>query len=84
MGVVYIGSVQYRSAKKLVTKEKNEVFMAEAFYGRTHETVTCKEEAIVLVLEKEVYQLIVSKLREDIEMKERDEINDLLKSTFFT
>ena len=27
MGVVYIGSVQYRSAKKLVTKEKNEVFM---------------------------------------------------------
>lgn len=58
--------------------------MADAFQGRPHEPIYCREEAILLTLPVATYQIIVARLREEIETKERDEISDLLKSTFFS
>jgi hypothetical protein len=36
MGVIFIGSVQYKHGKKLFIKEKNEIFMTDAFYTCKH------------------------------------------------
>lgn len=84
LGIVYVGAVQYKSGKRTVVKEKNDVIMTSAFHDRRHETIVCKEESIILALEKSVYHLITAKLRGDIETKERDEISDLMKSVFFS
>lgn len=58
--------------------------MADAFQGRPHDPIYCREEAILLTLPVATYDMIVGRLREEIETKERDEISDLLKSTFFS
>ena len=57
--------------------------MASAFTKQHHEPITCGEEAIILTLSVDIYDTLVKKLREDIENRSRDEISDLLKSTFF-
>ena len=84
MAVIFVGAVQWKSDKKVIVKEKNEVILSDAFQGRFHESIYCKEEAILLTLNRNVYEIIAKKLREEIETKERDEISDLLKSTFFS
>ena len=57
--------------------------MASAFNGKPHDAIYCREEAIILSLNVSLHDTLVLRLREDIEMRERDEISDMLKSTFF-
>jgi hypothetical protein len=45
------------------------VILTESFYGRSHEPVSCREESILLALRQDIYQLILTKMREDIETK---------------
>jgi hypothetical protein len=37
--------------------------MLDAFHGKTHPEIICKEETIILALSKNVYPLIKAKLR---------------------
>ena len=57
--------------------------MASAFTGQHYEPIVCREEAIILTLDVNLYDRLVERLRDDIENRCRDEISDLLKSTFF-
>lgn len=66
MAVIFVGAVQWKSEKKVIVKEKNEVILSDAFQGRFHESIFCKEEAILLTLNKSVYEIIVKRLREEI------------------
>ena len=71
-------------SKEGVANEKNSVIMASAFNQQPEDPIYCREEAIILALDVGVYRELVERLRGDIEMRERDEVNDLLKSTFFS
>lgn len=79
-----MGEVEYRSGKRTVVKQKHDVIMLDAFHSRIHPEIICKEETIILALNKSTYPLIKTKLREFIEENEREHIEDFLKSTFFT
>ena len=84
IGVVYVGSVEYMMGKRAVVREKNQVFFKEAFQDKGHATIMCREEAIILVLDQNVKTIIDAKLKSDIETRQKDELTDLLKSTFFS
>lgn len=51
MGLIYVGELEYRVGKRSIVREKNDVVLRDAFQGRRHPTVTCKDEAIVLTLD---------------------------------
>ena len=36
LGIVYVGAVQYKSGKRTIIKEKNDVIMISAFHDRRH------------------------------------------------
>lgn len=84
MGVVFTGTLISKINKQTATYQKNMIVMPGAFYKQSYEAIYCKDQAIVLILEKEVYKVIVKRLRVEMQTKERDQISDLLKSTFFT
>lgn len=42
MAVVFVGAVQFKSNKKVITREKNCVILSDAFYGHKHESIYCK------------------------------------------
>lgn len=58
--------------------------MLEAFHSKIHPQIICKEETIILALNKSVYPLMKIKLREFIEENQRDLVDDFQKSTFFS
>ena len=63
MGIIFAGVLVSKTNKNTINYEKNQVVMAGAFYGDSYDAIYCKEEAIVLTVEQEVYKLIVEKLR---------------------
>lgn len=50
MGIVYLGSVEYKIGKRCIVCEKNDIILKNAFQGRSHPTIKCREETIVLAL----------------------------------
>lgn len=72
MGVIFTGTLISKINKQTIIFEKNTIVMPGAFYKQSYEPLFCKDETIILALDKEVYQVIVKRLREEIETKERD------------
>ena len=72
IGVVYIGSVEYKVGKRNVVCEKNEVILKDAFLGRNHPTIRSREETIVLTLDRSLWADINKIVRREIELKERN------------
>lgn len=81
---MYLGEVEYRLGKRTVLKQKNDVILLEAFHEKTHPEIVCKEEAIILTIDKNLFPTIKQRLKAFIEEQERDLIDDFLKSTFFS
>ena len=69
LGIVFAGILTTKTHKNTIHYEKNEVLMPGAFYGDSYDPIYCKEEAIILTVDQEVYGLIVKKLRAEIEEK---------------
>jgi len=42
-GVVYIGSLEAITGKKVISFDKNDIVMKDAFVGGEHPTIRCKE-----------------------------------------
>ena len=66
MGVVYIGSIEYKIGKRSVVCEKNDVILKDAFLGRNHPTIRCREESIVLTLDRSLWDDINRIVRREI------------------
>lgn len=66
MAIIFLGEIEYEAEGKLVKKQKNELIMNECFYKPYHPTITAKEETILFVLERSVYQEIKQRLTADL------------------
>ena len=54
MGIVYIGIVEYKKGKRIISSEKNDIILKDAFLGYKHPTIKCKEDAIVLARDRSI------------------------------
>lgn len=43
MALIYVGEVEFRMGKRVLVREKNDIVLRDAFVGRPHPTITCKE-----------------------------------------
>lgn len=43
MGLIFVGEVEFRMGKKMVVREKNSIILKDAFQGRSHPTIVCRE-----------------------------------------
>lgn len=58
MALIYVGEVEFRMGKRVLVREKNDIVLRDAFVGRPHPTITCKEETILLTLDAGLWRLI--------------------------
>ena len=56
MGIVYIGCVEYKKGKRAITCEKNDVILKDAFGGFKHPTIKCKEDSIILTMNRGIWK----------------------------
>lgn len=66
MAVVYVGSVEYTGPKGVVTCEKNDVLMKQAFRSKNHPRVTSTDSTVLLTLSQKAYNNIIRQLKKDI------------------
>ena len=68
MGIVYIGSLE-TTGKRVISYDKNDIVLKDAFVGHEHPTIKCKEETILLTLERSIWKEINQVTKNNIELR---------------